>query len=122
MRHASIDYFPLRQRIVIVVYSKGAPVCSLVVNESACNSTVDLSARFPARQRASTAIRANAREREDSYEHNEAGPTRDPSLHQRTPCRSGIRGRRFSFSKLIAIWTIADRLITGIVFAAGGLC
>jgi predicted site-specific integrase-resolvase len=60
--------------------------------ESACNSTADLNARFPARQRASTAIRATARGRQDSYEHDEAGPTRDPSLHQRTLCRSGIRG------------------------------
>ena len=95
-------------------------MCSLVVNESGCNSTVGLSARFPARQRASTAIRATARGREDSYEHDEAGPTRDPSLHQRTLCRSGIRGRGGSFSKLVAIWTIAGWLMAGIVFAAGG--
>ena len=99
---------------------KGRHVCSLVVNESACNSTVDLNARFPARQRASTATRATARGCEDSYEHNEAGPTRDPSLHQRTLCRSGIRGGRASFSKLLAIWTIAGWLIAGIVFTAGG--
>jgi hypothetical protein len=120
MRHASIDYFGLRQRIVFAVYPKGHPVCSLVVNESACNSAVDLSARFPARQYASTAIRATACGREDSCEHNEAGPTRDPSLHQRTLCRSAIRGSRALFSRLIVIWTIAGWLAAGIVSAAGG--
>jgi hypothetical protein len=51
--------------------------------------------------------------------HSEAGPTRDSSLHQRTLCRSGIRGGCASFSRLIAIWTIAGWLIAGIVFAAG---
>jgi hypothetical protein len=95
-------------------------VCSLAFNESAYNSTVDLSARFPPRQRASTAIRATAWGRDDSCEHNEAGPTRVPSLHQRTLCRSGIRGGRALFSRLIAIWTIAGWLMAGIVFAAGG--
>jgi hypothetical protein len=48
---------------------------------------------------------------------NEAGPTFDPSLHQRTFLPERNSSGRALFSSLIAIWTIAGWLIA--VFAAG---
>jgi hypothetical protein len=95
-------------------------VCSLVVNESACNSTVDFSARFPPRQRASTAIRATAWGVRTPVSTTKRG--QPAILHCISEPSAGAEFEVVAhwFSRLIAIWTIAGWLMVGIVIAAGG--
>jgi hypothetical protein len=89
-----------------------------VVDESACNSIVDLSAGFSARKGGSV-LRATPWRLKDSCEHDEWEPTCDPSSHRRTRGRAGVRGGHALLSELIATWTIIGWLMIAIMFAAG---